>query len=296
MISVIIPTYNRMRSIGRAVQSVLDQTFQNFEIIVVDDGSSDATDELLKSFNDPRIHILKHLQNQGASAARNTGMKEAKGDYIAFLDSDDAWYPQKLQVQYNYLKQSSATIGGCVTHFNLVYPKRKKIERHFSFGNNFFYQSLHGCHCAPGSTLMFKKECLSQVGYQNETLKRLEDWEWQIRFSRFFKWDVIPEILSDVYAHSAPPFTPARKALNLLEKETVLTDKKSKRIFKAALAFEGLYLAMKHRSFFHTIRFFIKGLSSSGWIFTTTILKTMCRKIHEIISLKTNSIKGKTIC
>jgi len=90
-VSVIIPTYNRAHLIGRAIQSVLNQTYQDFELIVVDDGSTDNTNEVIKEFSqkDKRILYIKHDKNKGGSAARNTGIKAARGEYIAFQDSDD---------------------------------------------------------------------------------------------------------------------------------------------------------------------------------------------------------------
>ncbi|MBA7515277.1 Undecaprenyl-phosphate 4-deoxy-4-formamido-L-arabinose transferase [subsurface metagenome] len=97
-VSVIIPTYNRAHLIGRAVQSVLNQTYQDFEIIVVDDGSMDDTEEVINEFQeqDKRIRYIRYEKNKGAAAARNTGIKASRGEYIAFQDSDDEWFPEKL--------------------------------------------------------------------------------------------------------------------------------------------------------------------------------------------------------
>lgn len=97
-VSVIIPTYNSINTINETLQSVRNQTYRNYEIVVVDDGSTDDTVELLRTFDDI---ILVTQTNQGVSAARNRGVKEAKGDLIAFLDSDDLWHPQKLEIQIN---------------------------------------------------------------------------------------------------------------------------------------------------------------------------------------------------
>jgi glycosyltransferase involved in cell wall biosynthesis len=99
VISVIIPTYNRAHLVGRAIRSVLAQTFQDWELIVVDDGSSDNTEEVVCSFQDPRICYISHEVNRGGSAARNTGIKVARGEYVSFLDSDDEWLPEKLEKQ-----------------------------------------------------------------------------------------------------------------------------------------------------------------------------------------------------
>ncbi len=95
----------------RAVDSVLAQTYKNFEVIVVSDGSTDDTDEAISSYNDPRIIYLKHDRAMGASAARNTGMKASHGEYIAFLDDDDEWVHHKLEVQMPVIENSPANVG-----------------------------------------------------------------------------------------------------------------------------------------------------------------------------------------
>lgn len=97
-VSVIIPTYNRAHIISRAIQSVLDQTYQDLEIIIVDDGSTDNTESVIKSFNDKRIIYNKsNNKNKGVASARNIGVKLSRAEYIAFQDSDDVWYPYKLE-------------------------------------------------------------------------------------------------------------------------------------------------------------------------------------------------------
>ena len=101
MVSVIIPTFNRAYLLGRAVESVLSQTYNNYEIIVVDDGSDDGTGEIIESFN-KRVRFFR-IPHSGVSKARNTGIEKAKGDWISFLDSDDYWLPQKLEKQMTYL-------------------------------------------------------------------------------------------------------------------------------------------------------------------------------------------------
>ena len=94
-VSVIIPTYNRANLIGRSIQSVLGQTYRDFEVIIIDDNSTDNTGEVVRSFRDPRIIYIKLSSNSGVSAARNQGIQMAKGTYIAFQDSDDEWFPHK---------------------------------------------------------------------------------------------------------------------------------------------------------------------------------------------------------
>jgi len=100
-ISVIIPTFNREKLIGNSIKSVLNQTLKNFELIIVDDGSTDNTKEVVDKFQDKRIKYIKLDTNQGASNARNIGIKNAKGKYMSFQDSDDIFYPNKLEIQLN---------------------------------------------------------------------------------------------------------------------------------------------------------------------------------------------------
>ena len=121
IVSVIIPTYNRAHLIDKAIKSVLNQTYQDFEIIVVDDGSTDNTNEVLKNFTDSRIHYIFHTSNLGVSAARNTGIKTSQGEYIALLDSDDDWLPEKLDKQVDVLQNESSEVG------KDIYPKKTVI-------------------------------------------------------------------------------------------------------------------------------------------------------------------------
>ena len=107
LVSVVIPTYNRERTIKASVQSVLDQTYQNLEVIVVDDGSTDRTKDVISAIDDPRVHLIVQ-KNQGACVARNTGIEAAKGAFIAFQDSDDEWLPDKLETQMKVFDQEIA--------------------------------------------------------------------------------------------------------------------------------------------------------------------------------------------
>jgi len=110
-VSVIIPTYNRAHIVPQAIQSVLNQSYQEFEIIVVDDASTDNTGEVIKSFRDSRIRYIRQNMNHGAPTARNLGAKVARGEYLAFLDSDDVWYTELLRNQLNALSGLSPDVG-----------------------------------------------------------------------------------------------------------------------------------------------------------------------------------------
>ena len=119
LVSIIIPTYNRAEDLKRALQSVFDQTFTDWEVVVVDNHSIDNTDSLIESFNDPKIRLFK-IYNEGVIAAsRNLGLKHALGEYVAFLDSDDWWHPQKLEVSLKYLE-----LGADVVYHSLFRVKK----------------------------------------------------------------------------------------------------------------------------------------------------------------------------
>lgn len=112
-VSVVIPTFNRAHSLGRAIDSVLGQTYADLELIVVDDGSSDGTAELMRSFTDPRLRYVQQARNLGVSAARNRGIAEARGEWLAFLDSDDLWLAQKLERQFAALQGVDCVASYC---------------------------------------------------------------------------------------------------------------------------------------------------------------------------------------
>ena len=104
LVSVIMPSWNTDRFIGESIQSVINQTYTNWELIIVDDCSTDSTDNVVASYKDDRIRYLKNEKNSGAALTRNRALREAKGEWIAFLDSDDLWMPEKLEKQSNFMK------------------------------------------------------------------------------------------------------------------------------------------------------------------------------------------------
>ena len=106
LVSVIMPTYNCARFIRQAIDSVLSQTYINWELLIVDDCSTDETESIVRSFDDPRIRYMRNTQNMGAALTRNRALKEAKGRYIAFLDADDLWLPEKLEKQVAFMEQN----------------------------------------------------------------------------------------------------------------------------------------------------------------------------------------------
>lgn len=195
MISVIVPTYNRESTLRRALQSIENQTYKNIEIIVVDDNSNDNTQKVVETFKEKEIDIIyiKHKFNKGACAARNTGIINATGDYIAFLDSDDEWDKNKLEKQINYLKKNKADIVFC-SHILKFKNKEKVIPTKQIDENNILKDLLYGNFITTGA-ILGKKECFIKERF-NENLPRFQDWELSIRLIKNFKVIHINEILT----------------------------------------------------------------------------------------------------
>lgn len=193
-VSVIIPTFNRAGMVTRAVASVLYQTYRDFEIIVVDDGSRDATPGVLKQFHD-RIITLSHPRNQGVSAARNTGLRAAGSPLIAFLDSDDYWLPQKLAVQTAFFEEQPQAVA-CQTEEYWMRNGRRvnPREKHRKPSGDIFEPSLRLCLVSP-SAVMLKRTLIDEVGPFDESLPACEDFDLWLRISSIYPVHLIGEYL-----------------------------------------------------------------------------------------------------
>jgi len=205
-VSVIIPTYNYGRFIEMAIRSVLNQTYQNYEIIVVDDASTDNTEDIVKGIVDERIRYIRHITNKGGNAARNSGIRAAKGKYIAFLDSDDEWFPEKLDRQIRLFACSAETVGLIYTGSNVVDATGNKPSYQVlpEARGHIFDLLLKGNYITGGgSSLMIKSECFESVGFFDETLPSGQEWEMIIRISEKYEIDFIGEPLINYYVHGA---------------------------------------------------------------------------------------------
>lgn len=197
VVSAIVPTYNRAHSIGKSINSILTQSYQDFEIIVVDDCSTDNTEEIVKSFKNPRIKYIQHQHNSGAAVARNTGIENSSGCYIAFLDSDDEWLPQKLAKQVELLQQSQPEVGVVYTGMEIVNEfdrvKRIKVPTHRgSLHTTLLFANVVGTP----STVMVKREYLEQVqGFDPNIWQFAADADLWVRLSECCEFEVIPEVL-----------------------------------------------------------------------------------------------------
>lgn len=201
-VSIIVPTYNRAHIIGRSVESVLAQTYADFELVLVDDGSTDETKELIESYQDERICYYYAGQNQGVSAARNYGIEKARYDYIAFQDSDDIWHPNKLEKQMQALLQAGADEG-------FVYHKIQYLfgENRFAIIPNeevpmaqktgdIFAQMLYD-NLVPCPSILATRQCvLSTQGFDTQ-MKALEDYDFALKMAKNYKGIFLDEVLLD---------------------------------------------------------------------------------------------------
>lgn len=214
-VSVIIPTYNRAKSIGTAIGSILNQTWQDFEIIVVDDGSTDHTKQVVEEFGDDRIRYVYLEQNSGASHARNTGIGLAESEFIAFLDSDDEWLPEKLEKQMQVMMRASDNIGMIYCRMRAKEEENDPIicppdwiAKELLAGNMLAVLVAHNLIGTP--SVLVRKKCLEQVGGFDEKLSCLEDWELNLRIAE--KWEIgfVDDILVEVHPSSGSVSTNAR--------------------------------------------------------------------------------------
>jgi glycosyltransferase involved in cell wall biosynthesis len=223
-VSVVICTYNRAHFIAESIQSVLDQTFADFEIIVVDDGSTDNTKEAVDSFQDPRIRYV-YQENRGLSAARNTGIRTSIGEYISFLDSDDIWLPQNLELMVKrldsrpdvafvcsdlyFFDDATGAILGRVWHNkrsdNSVNPKKAARCA-------LRYLLQRGCFIT-AIAMVVRREVFTEVGYFDESLINHVDWDLFVRIVQRFPIVTMDMPLAKNRHHHGERMTNVRREL-----------------------------------------------------------------------------------
>lgn len=197
IVSVIIPTYNRASFITKAIDSVLEQTFNDFEIIVIDDGSTDQTKEKLKPYQNKIIY--RYQENQGIAKARNQGLEIAQGDYIAFLDSDDFWKPEKIQKQIEFFDKHPAyglVATQCLVNIvdenleTLKYVQGEEVHYELT------YEKIFQRPFIKTPSVLIKKQCFQEIGTFNEDLRVLEDVDLWLRLAQKYKIGFINEPLT----------------------------------------------------------------------------------------------------
>jgi glycosyltransferase involved in cell wall biosynthesis len=200
LVSVIIPTYNRVATIIRAIESVLNQTYRNLELIVVDDNSTDGTKELVEErVSDKRLKYIKLSKNLGGGGARNRGINEAQGDYIAFQDSDDKWLTNKLEKQMQvFQNKPNIDVVFCqmkriLGDYSTVYPKRNPTAT-----TNLLTTFLIENYIGTPTAVVRKNKLVENKGF-DESLPRLQDWDLFIRLAKDSNFYMVNDALCHVY-------------------------------------------------------------------------------------------------
>ena len=197
MISVIIPTYNRGRLIERSIRSVLNQSYSNLELIIVDDCSTDNTKEVIDGIKDERIRYIRLEEKHNADYARNIVIDEAKGEYVAFQDSDDFWHEDKLEKQLDFLIKNNADVVFC----NMKRHLNGKFKDYYPTGikeGQIHYEQLLARNLMSTQTIMGKNECFKEYRF-DENVPRFDDWDLALRLSKKYAVYHQDEVLVDTY-------------------------------------------------------------------------------------------------
>ncbi len=201
-VSIIIPTYNRSELLKRAIVSVLNQTFDDFEILIIDGAKSEATKELVESFGDGRIRYIPQ-KGKGIANARNLGVLKARGKFIAFLDDDDRWRDDKLERQLEFFKELPENYGLVYTAFTYYHLEKDRIlgiKCPKASGN--VYRYLLRDNITGTSTIMVRRECFKRAGLFRESFPTCEDWDMWLRMSKRCLFGAVDQPLVDYSIHS----------------------------------------------------------------------------------------------
>jgi len=213
LVSVIVPTYNRVGLVDRALKSVLAQTFTEFELLVVDDASEDGTEGLVRSLSDPRTVYLRHRLNLGCAAARNTAIEASHGDYVAFLDSDDEWMPEYLENVVRVFREDKTKRVGFVGSDFIDVAKESIIPTHES---GWVYEDLLASDMnIVASAVVVRRECFDPTLRFDASTKLVEDRDLFVRIARRYEFRRVPMAL--VRYHVDAP-----ERMNILENRLVI--------------------------------------------------------------------------
>jgi len=200
-VSVIIPTHNRAHLVGRAIDSVLQQTYGDTEVIVVDDASNDDTGKIASTFQDKRLRYIRHQINRGAPAARNTGITNSQGSFIGLLDDDDEWHPQKLAKQMQKFSEVAEKVGLIYTGHEVRGSDGGLLQTYLPEARGDVRLRLLMGTTIGSPTPLIRRACFEQVGLFDEDLKSCQDWDMWKRISEHYEFDYVPEILATNYLH-----------------------------------------------------------------------------------------------
>lgn len=199
LVSIIMPSYNTAKYIEESVNSVLAQTYTNWELIIVDDCSNDNTMEILSRYNDKRIRVFQNEVNSGAAVTRNKALLEAKGKWIAFLDSDDLWVPDKLEKQLKFMQSNGYVFS--YTNYECVDERTRSLGTYVTGPNMVDWKMLHRCNWCGCLTVMYDVEKTGLVLSPN--IRKRNDWIMWLQVAKSCDGYLLNEILSKYRVHTS---------------------------------------------------------------------------------------------
>ncbi|AFY58142.1 glycosyl transferase [Rivularia sp. PCC 7116] len=281
IISVVVPAYNSQSTILETIDSVLGQTFSDFELIVINDGSTDNTLEILTSVKDTRLKVYSY-PNGGLPAARNRGIARASGEFISFIDADDLWTPDKLELQIQALQKNPS--AGVAYSWTICMGNNGESFHpgvSESYQGNVYANLLVGNFIASGSNVLLRKETIESAGYFDESLKSSEDWDYWLRLAP--KWDFVvvpkPQI---IYRLSSGAMS---SNLDVMEKYQTLVLKRAFELAPAQLHH------LKNRGFAYIYLFMTRLYLSRAN--NAKVLKQATQKLWKAIRLSPNILMSK---
>lgn len=280
LVSTVIPSYNRP-TVDQAVESALNQSYENIEVIVVDDHSKTPVREHLEDIDDERLTVIRHEENKNGSAARNTGIEASKGDYIALLDDDDEWKEEKIEKQMEKIEETGQEVQAVFTWAQMSDGSVLKSDYTGDIRKNLLLGKAKGSY---GSSLLISKDIVEKIDGFDEDFERHQDWEFLLRALEHTEIEAVKEplIYRDMdYGYPSPEKTLGAKKL-YLEKFEELIQSYSFTVTRRIYAFHYRHLADVHS--FHDQK--IKGMkfylrSVTYWPFQNT--KKLARTPYYLI-------------
>jgi len=268
-VAVIIPVHGRSILLKRAIKSVYRQSYTNFKIVVIDDCSPTPITKHLDSESFQNLFIIRRDINGGAGAARNTGIRAVDTELIAFLDSDDFWTPNKLEIQVSaFLREVDITpeCEGIVSGFfvHKLHRSREIVKQRIPDPISDPMCLVEGCNVSPGSTLLVRRGIFNKVGYFDETLPRFEDWDWLIRASKISKIAVCQTLLSHINVGNRVGLDVVNQSCEVIQKRYESTFREMgmvcRRRFLSTLDFERAVAAWSVGGKIASVKFLLKSI------------------------------------
>ncbi len=293
-ITVIIPTYNRERFLSRTVTSVLNQSFSDFELVVVDDGSTDNTKKIIEGFQkkDSRIKYIWQKNSGGPARPKNEGIKKAKGKYIAFLDSDDEWFPEKLEKQLSLITETK-NVGIVRCNFWEISNGKKKKINIAKKTENYFSKILEKCFIRSSSSVMVPSYVIKKIGFFDESFRLADDWDMWIRILKRYNFDFVEEPLFNYYVHSQNISGDINSVLSV--KDNINIIKKYKKYYSinktaksSVLRYIGTYYLIRN-SRSNAKKYFLRAVKAAPFYYRNYInlaIFFLGNKIYKIVRRK----------